>query len=176
MAKRNIKMLTSTLVKSLSPNRSLCLKEGDIEADLFIGIPHHVGPAPFRDSAIAGPQGWLEVDPHSLATCCRDVYALGDAAGITSSAGSWIPKVGFFAHYEAEVVARNLALHYANKEPHFRFVGGASGASMLSGFNRGCFVSIQAYDHPPGGSLSVPKRTAYWTKTLFEKYWLGRWF
>ena len=176
LTKRQIRMHTSTEAQSLSQDRSLTLHPGDITGDLFLGIPHHLGPAPLRHSPVADPQGWIKVDPHTLATCCPDVYAVGDATGIVSVNGAWIPKVGFFAHYQAEVVARNLALCYANKESRFRFVGSASGASMLSGYNRGCFVSIQAYANPPTGSLSTPNRAAFWTKALFEKYWLSRWF
>lgn len=176
MKERGINVLTSRKAQSLFKGRALALGDGDIPGDLFIGIPRHIGPAPFRDSVIAGPSGWLEVDPISLSTCFLDVYAVGDATGIQSPAGTWIPKVGFFAHYQAEVVARNLALQYAGREPKFSFVGGASGASMLSSFNRGCFVSVDAYASPPSITLSSPTRLAYLTKILFEKYWLRSWF
>jgi sulfide:quinone oxidoreductase len=118
----------------------------------------------------------LKVDPANLSTTIPHVYAVGDATGIASSAGTWIPKVGFFAHYQAEVVARNLALEYAHKTPRFRFVGGAAGASMLTGFGKGCFVSVDAYASPPRLTLSGPTRLAYLTKTFFEKYWLRFWF
>ena len=176
MKGRGINVLTKRKAQSLSQGNALALGDGDIPGDMFIGIPHHMGPAPFRDSVLAGPSGWLKVDPASLATCIPDVYAVGDATGIESPVGTWIPKVGFFAHYQAEVVARNLALRYANEEPRFSFVGGASGASMLSSFSRGCFASVDAYASPPRMTLSSPTRLAYLTKMLFEKYWLRSWF
>lgn len=176
MKERGINVLVRRNAQSLFKGQALAIGDGDIPGDLFIGIPHHIGPAPFRDSVIAGPSGWIEVDPASLATCLPDVYAVGDATGIQSPAGTWIPKVGFFAHYQAEVVARNLALQYAGKEPKFSFVGGASGASLLSSFSRGCFVSVDAYASPPSMTLSSPTRLAYLTKILFEKYWLRSWF
>lgn len=176
MTKRDIKVVTNREAHSLSPGDSLTHGDGDIPGDLFIGIPHHLAPAPFRDSVVAGPSGWLEVDPTTLATSVPHVYALGDAAGIKSPAGTWIPKVGFFAHYQAEVVARNLALQYAHQEPRFKFVGGAKGASMLTSFNKGCFIALNAYASPPSMTLSSPTRLAHLSKTVFEKYWLHSWF
>ncbi len=67
----------------------------------------------------------------------QDVYAIGDAVGAPT-----LPKVGFYAHYEAEVVARNIALEIAGeKPPRFRFQGGALGASMLTETGRGAASS-----------------------------------
>lgn len=176
MRQRNLHVRTGRKVQSLSVGRTLTLDDGDIPGDLFIGVPPHTGPAPFRDTMMTDTSGWLKVDPHTLATCFPDVYAIGDATGIQSNEGMWIPKVGFFAHYQAEVVARNLALQYAGKEPRFRFVGGALGASMLSGSNRGCFVAVKAYASPARMTLSSPSRMAFWSKVFFEKYWLKSWF
>ena len=176
MHKRGIQVITDRAMHSLAKNGTSEHKEADIPGDLFIGIPHHKGPAPFKSSVIANGEGWLTVDPHTLATCLEDVYAVGDATAIESPSGTWIPKVGFFAHYQAEVVARNLALKYTNQAQRFSFVGGAAGASMLASFNRGCFVSVDAYARPPVMRLSRPNPLAYWTKMLFERYWLRSWF
>jgi sulfide:quinone oxidoreductase len=176
MEKRGIRILTGRQVHSLAKGSSLVLSDGDLPGDLFIGIPRHRGPSPIRGSIIADPSGWLIVDPTTLSTSLPDVYAIGDAAGIRSPAGTYIPKVGFFAHYQAEVVARNLALSYANKKPRFRFVGGAKGASMLASFRQGCFVSADVYATPPKVTLSSPNPLAYLTKMLFERYWLKAWF
>ena len=90
---------------------------------MIIGLPHHHLPAALESSCLAGPEGWLKADPHTLETSCEDVYALGDVAGLTTSAGDWLPKVGFFAHYQAEVVARNLALKLSGQKPRFKFQG-----------------------------------------------------
>jgi sulfide:quinone oxidoreductase len=173
---KGIQVITNREMSSLSPRGVDELSDSDIPADLFIGIPQHKGPAPFRDSIIANAEGWLTVDPNTLATCVDDVYAVGDATAIESPAGTGIPKVGFFAHYQAEVVARNLALQYDRKPQRFSFVGGAAGASMLASLNEGCFVSVKAYASPPVLRLSRPNPMAYWTKMLFERYWLRSWF
>lgn len=176
MEKRNILLFTERETHALSKTGIVGPRGSDIPGDLFIGIPHHKGPAPFRNSPIANREGWLTVDPHTLATCLEDVYALGDATSILSPQGTPIPKLGFFAHYQAEVVARNLALAYTNQPQRFSFVGGAKGASMLTGLKRGSFVSVDAFQRPPVMTLSHPNPLAYLTKMFFERYWLKAWF
>lgn len=176
LGKRGINLMTANSVHTLSKGGRLILASAEIKGDLFIGIPHHSGPALFKNTPLAGPEGWLMADPHSLETCYPDVYAIGDAVGIKMSTGDWIPKVGFFAHYQGEVVAQNIALKYAGKKPRFNFVGGASGASMFTDFKRGVFVSLDTYANPPRLGLSRPTRLAFFAKTIFEKYWLNAWF
>ncbi|MDI9440058.1 MAG: FAD-dependent oxidoreductase [Bacillota bacterium] len=176
LAQAGIKLLTGHSVTRITKTGELFLDRGELTADLILAIPSHEAPPCLRSSPLAGPGGWLEVDPHSLETAWEAVYALGDVTGIQTSTGHWLPKVGFFAHYQAEVAARNLALKLSGKEPSFKFRGGAAGASMLTAFRRGCFVSLSAYAIPPAMTLSPPNTLAYLTKTIFEKYWLTAWF
>ncbi|MDI9459549.1 NAD(P)/FAD-dependent oxidoreductase [Candidatus Darwinibacter acetoxidans] len=177
LSSSGIILKTATSVRRVTKSGSLVLADGkELAADLIIGLPHHHLPAALESSCLAGPEGWLKADPHTLETSCEDVYALGDVAGLTTSAGDWLPKVGFFAHYQAEVVARNLALKLSGQKPRFKFQGGAAGAAMLTGLRRGSFVSISAYSRPPAATLSKPNPFAFLLKTIFEKYWLSSWF
>ena len=115
MEKRGIRILTGRQVHSLAKGSSLVLSDGDLPGDLFIGIPRHRGPSPIRGSIIADPSGWLIVDPQPCPPACP-MSMPSAICGIRSPAEPH-PQVGFFAHYQAEVVARNLALSYANKSP-----------------------------------------------------------
>lgn len=169
--KRRIRVITRSQVQAVERN-ALLLQEGRrIPADFIIGIPLHFGPSLFSNSALADEQGWLKADRHTLAMEAEGVYAIGDAVGHPS-----LPKVGFFAHYEAEVVARNIALEISGQKPRFRFQAGALGASMLTETHRGCFISLKSYRVPPKFTISSPNLAAALTKGLFEKYWLNFWF
>ncbi|HHY10947.1 MAG TPA: FAD-dependent oxidoreductase [Firmicutes bacterium] len=179
MTERGINLYTQANVLSLDRKENSLILDGDVQiaGGLFIGIPSHWGPAPFRKSLLAGKNGWLQAHPLTLATELEHVYAVGDAVGITSPLeGAWLPKTGFFAHYQAEVAARNIALLISGKKPAFRFQGGAKGAAMLTGLNKGQFVSLNAYAAPARLKLSGETRFAYLAKALFEKYWLTSWF
>ncbi len=171
-----IRLLAGRSVQGISKAGEVLLDGGRLPADLVLAIPHHQVPACLRGSPLVGAEGWVEVDPRSLETRWPGVYALGDVVGIKLPTGHWLPKVGFFAHYQAEVAARNLALLLSGKDAAFQFLGGAAGASMLTAFRRGCFVSLNAYANPPAMTVSRPNPFAYLLKTIFEKYWLTAWF
>ncbi len=131
-----------------------------------------------RDSGLVEEGGWITVDPHTLGTKADRVFAVGDAAAITLPVMQvWAPKAGIFAHYQAEVVARNIASIIAGEIPRFRYQGKAVGAVMLTGTGRGRLVSANYYAAPrPRFAMYRPNRPSCWTKIGFEKYWLRRWF
>jgi sulfide:quinone oxidoreductase len=43
-------------------------EDGELEADLVIGVPPHRPPAVVAESALAGDDGWVSVDPGAVAT------------------------------------------------------------------------------------------------------------
>ena len=69
--------------------------------DLFLGIPVHRVPAVVEASGLA-EDGWIPVDPRTLATRFPGVYAVGDVTSVGT------PKAGVFAERQASVVADQL--------------------------------------------------------------------
>ncbi|MGI6036867.1 MAG: NAD(P)/FAD-dependent oxidoreductase [Limnochordia bacterium] len=179
MERRGIEVISQAKVLALDPRKKHLLLDGGLKipGNLFLGIPSHWGPGLLRDTSLA-PTGWIETDPHTLTTQVEGVYAVGDGVATRVPVnGAWAPKAGSFAHYQAEVVARNIASMILGGSPRWRYTGKAAGAVMLTGLGRGRLVSVNYYD-PRGVKLSLlrPTRTAYWVKVAFEKYWLTRWF
>ena len=180
MNRRGISLITQAKILSLDQaNRKLILDHGiEIPGDLFLGIPSHWGPSALRGSDLTGMGGWVQIDPHTLETGTEGVFAVGDAtASILPVSGEWAPKAGFFAHYQAEVAARNIALTATGRKPRFRFTGKAAGAVMLTGHDSGRAAYVNYHALPrPRVILLRPTRAAYLAKVAFEKYWLARWF
>jgi sulfide:quinone oxidoreductase len=77
-------------------------KDHDEPYDLFIGIPVHKVPDVLVESGLT-ENGWVKVDPLTLATPFPGVYALGDCAE------TGIPKAGVFAESAARTVADEIA-------------------------------------------------------------------
>ena len=126
LQQRGIRLITEAKVLSLdTANSALILDHGiKLEADLFLGIPSQWGPTLMRDTGLEEEGGWIKVDPHNLQTEREKVYAVGDATAVRLPVlGVLAPKAGIFAHYQAEVVARNLALLIQGRKPKFRFTG-----------------------------------------------------
>ena len=124
MEQRDIGLITEARVLSLdSAKKTLHLDHGiSIEADLFLGIPSHWGPEVMRDSGLVEEGGWIKVDPHTLETENKKIFAVGDATALRLPLMKVLaPKAGIFAHYQAEVVARNIACLLKGEKPEFRY-------------------------------------------------------
>jgi sulfide:quinone oxidoreductase len=128
LEQRGIELITQARVLSLHSHNgsgSLLLDHGiSIPGDLFLGIPPHWGPSVLRDSGLVEEGGWITVDPDTLEARADRVYGIGDAAAVKLPVMKvWAPKAGIFAHYQAEVVGRNIACMIAGEKPRFRYTG-----------------------------------------------------
>ncbi|MEL7567889.1 MAG: FAD/NAD(P)-binding oxidoreductase [Dehalobacterium sp.] len=124
MAEKNIELITEAKVLEVA-REALILDHGtEISADLLLGIAPHWTPEVLRNTDLVDSSGYLEVDLHTMETGYTGVYAIGDAAAVRLPViGAYAPKAGIFAHYQGEVVARNIALLAKGLEPKLRYTG-----------------------------------------------------
>jgi len=123
LAERGIQLRTQAKVLALEPG-NLILDHGNVQGDLFLGIATHRTPQALRETDLVDEDGWVKVDLYKLRTAHPDVYAVGDSAAIKLPVmGVDAPKAGIFAHYQAEVAARNIALQARGKKPVHRYTG-----------------------------------------------------
>lgn len=123
MAERGINLRAQAKVLALEPG-NLVLDHGNVTGDLFLGIASHRTTQAIRDTNLVDEDGWIKVDLNTLQTVYPDVYAIGDTAAIKLPVmGADAPKAGIFAHYQAEVAARNIALQARGKKPVHRYTG-----------------------------------------------------
>jgi len=124
MAEKNIELITEAKVLEVEKN-ALILDQGTkIPADLLLGIAPHWTPEVLRNTDLVDSSGYVEVDLHTMETGYTGVYAIGDAAAVRLPViGSYAPKAGIFAHYQGEVVARNIAQLAKGLEPKLRYTG-----------------------------------------------------
>jgi sulfide:quinone oxidoreductase len=102
-AERDIEFVPGRVVAALDPaSREAVLDDGRrLSFDLFLGIPVHRVPGVVEDSGLS-EDGWIPVDPGTLATRFPGVYAVGDVTSVGT------PKAGVFAEGAARVVADQL--------------------------------------------------------------------
>lgn len=135
--------------------------------DLLAYVPSHRGPAVVKSAALSGPNGWINVDEHSLQTRFDGVYAIGDNITIPLSNGSNLPMAGVFAQYQAATVAHNIARKIQGNVSDRSFQAKASYILDLGG--EGIKVSGDfRSDHLKFGSSGMIK---HWEKVLAEKSW-----
>jgi sulfide:quinone oxidoreductase len=103
MAARGIEYTKRRRVYGINPAEKVAhFKDHDESYDLFIGIPVHKVPDVLVEAGLT-ENGWVKVDPLTLATPFPGVYALGDCAE------TGIPKAGVFAETAARAVADGIA-------------------------------------------------------------------
>jgi len=165
------------LISVYPDKKKLQFKENKIvNYDLLIFIPPHQGPGVIRDSGIGNEMGWIPVDKNTLKTNHNNVFAIGDVASITLDSGKPLPKAGVFAHFEAEIVAKNIVADINGLKTDKKYDGYAY-CFLELGYGKAGFAGGNFYAKPsPLVKMRNPGRIWHWGKALFEKYWFWKWF
>lgn len=141
--------------------------------DLLAYVPPHRAPRVVCESGLAGDNGWIAVDRHTLETQFPGVYAIGDVVTIPLALGKPLPKAGVFANGQAKVVAKNIAAAVAGQAGDARFTGyGECFIEMgggMAGFGGGDFYA----EPTPAVGLREPSRRWHLGKVLYEQWWLN---
>lgn len=148
----------------------------EVEFNLLIYVPPHSAPKVAKEAGLTSENGWITVNRHTMETQFKNVYAIGDITSIPLKIGKPLPKAGVFAHGQAEVVARNIASEWTNKNKKKSFDG--HGKCFIEiGNHRAGVGSGNFYAEPtPFVQMKPPGIRWHIGKIFFEKYWLWKWF
>ncbi|TAL91886.1 MAG: hypothetical protein EPN69_03355 [Rhodanobacter sp.] len=106
-------------------------------------------PRGVRESVLPSGTGWVSVDRHTLETRFPQVFAIGNIVSILLRLGKPLPKVGVFAHGEAEVVAKNIASRTLGRDSSERFDGhGACFVEAVHGQGQAGYGGGDLYAEP----------------------------
>jgi sulfide:quinone oxidoreductase len=143
--------------------------------DLLLGIPPHRAPVIVRESPLAGPTGFVPVDPATLATATDGVYAIGDATAIPIAGGKFLPKAGVFASKQASHVAARIAAELRADTPSGGFDG--SGACFLELVDGAAAYASGSFYGETGPTMRLRRPGRHWhlAKIAVEQYFLRRW-
>jgi sulfide:quinone oxidoreductase len=144
-------------------NRILKSEEGtQYEYDLLIVIPAHRGMEVIERDKL-GEGGFIATDRNTLQMVGRDnVYVLGDTANLPVS------KTGSAAHFQAEVVAENIASIVKIGTP-VREYDGKIYCFIEAGHDRATYAMFN-YLNPP--DLKPPNKPMHWFKVAYNQmYW-----
>lgn len=161
---KGIKYSTFFNVESVDPERKeVHSLEGETMGyDLLILIPPHRGSKVIENSGLGDRGGWVPTDRYTLKVKGYDkVYAIGDATDLPVS------KSGAAAHYEAKVVANNIASEIKNGGNLENYNGKV--VCLCDAGNKAIYLSFD-YDHPP--KPARPRWVYRLLKLTFNKlYW-----
>ena len=153
--RRGIELITGRRIAAVDPERRVATLDDDAELpfELFLGVPKHRAPAVVIESGIT-EDGYVPVDPATLATAVPGVYAIGDVA----TAG--VPKAGVFAEGAAKIVAQHLLAEIADGAAPERHLG--QGTCYIE-FGEGRIGSVDI------DFLSGPERTGHFNPPSAEQ-------
>jgi sulfide:quinone oxidoreductase len=162
--KAGIEYETLFNVKEVDPvNKVVYSEEGsEVKYDLLIAIPPHRGTETVEKNNL-GQDGWIPTDRFKLTMDGHDnVYVIGDATNIPVS------KTGSAAHFEAEIVAENIASLIKVGTP-VRQYDGKVYCFIEAGFDR---ATYNAFDYVNLPELKPPSKSIHWFKVAYNQmYW-----
>lgn len=156
-------------------SRNLIFADGTTQQfDLLVVVPPHVPSAAARSTGL-GPNGWIPVDPRTLATTAEGVWALGDTTALTLPNGKPLPKAAVFAEGEAEVIADGVARFFGYDAPQPFFTG--EGACYVEVGGHQAAKGAGTFLEPPAPvvTLHEPSPAFHDEKADQEASWLDRW-
>lgn len=135
-------------------------------------VPPQSAPDVIKQSPLADPAGWVEVDKYTLQHVRDpDVWSLGDCSSLpTSRTGAAIRK-------QAPVLVENLLAHRAGQPPPVRY-DGYSSCPLVTGYGKLILAEFD-YDGRPTESFPFDQskeRYSMWALKAFglpEMYWNG---
>jgi sulfide:quinone oxidoreductase len=147
----------------------------ELDFDLLVTVPLHGGAAFVeRSPGLGDALGFVPTDTATLQTEAKpNVFALGDATDLPTS------KAGSVTHFEAEVLAKNIARYFEDDELEARYDGHAN-CFIETGFHKALLIDFNYDVEPVPGhfpsALGLPllreSRVNHWGKLLFQwVYW-----
>lgn len=165
LEQRGIRTETFFNVERIDPEKKIIetMEGTTLPFDLLIGIPEHEAPA-FLEASGLTDAGWVPTDRHTLEVKGQEnMYAVGDVTDLPVS------KAGSVAHYQASVVAANLAARIRGLPATARY-DGKTFCFIETGTDEATYVEFD-YDHPPQPVQA--SRWIHWAKMGYNQaYWL----
>ncbi len=170
-AQRGIGWHPNRVIRILEPDRQVAvLADGDeMGFEMFLGVPKHRAPEVVRRAGLC-VDGWIPVDPVTLATAIPDVYAVGDVTSVGT------PKAGVFAERQAAVVADGIIARVRGTQPGAGYDG--RGICYLE-FGSGRVARVDVTFRPgiaPSGTFEEPTSLHAVDKAEFGTSRIRRWF
>ena len=149
---KGIKLVPKFTAAAVDPDaKKLSSRDGrDIEFDLLVAIPGHVGAKVLDDSGLGDGKGYALTDPRTFKSKHADfVYCMGDNTNVAVSKAA-------VAHYlEAGTVLENLLREMEGQTAEATFQGHAS-SFIDAGFNKALRIDFKHDTAPPGDSMPRP--------------------
>lgn len=150
--------------------------EKEVPYDLLVTVPTNMGDAVIERSGLGDELNFVPTDRYTLQSKQHEnIFVIGDATDVPAS------KAGSVAHFEAEVLTKNI-LHAMADEPLEKDFDGHANCFIESGFGKAFLLDFNYDLQPVQGKYPLPgigpfsllkeSRVNHWGKLAFRWiYW-----
>src|SRR5260370_3437714 len=124
--------------------------EKEVPYDLLVTVPPNMGDALIERSGLGDELNFVPTDPHTLQSKAKqNIFVIGDATDVPAS------KAGSVAHFEAEVLTKNV-VHYTKGEPLEKEFDGHANCFIESGYGTPFLLDFTYNLQPVPGTYPLP--------------------
>jgi sulfide:quinone oxidoreductase len=178
LEEKRIKVVTDFNIGSVDTgnHRIVSWDEKQVPYDLLVTVPTNMGDAVIERSGLGDELNFVATDQRTLQSKQHEnIFVIGDATDVPAS------KAGSVAHFESEVLTRNV-LHAMRGEPLEREFDGHANCFIESGYGKAFLLDFNYELQPVQGKYPVPgigpfsllkeTRVNHWGKLAFRWiYW-----
>jgi sulfide:quinone oxidoreductase len=178
LEEKQIQVVTDFNIASVDNDKHKIVSwdEKEVPYDLLVTVPTNMGDAVIERSGLGDELNFVPTEPNTLQSRAHEnVFVIGDATDVPAS------KAGSVAHFEAEVLTKNI-LHFINGEPLEQDFDGHANCFIESGYGRAFLLDFNYNLQPVQGTYPLPgvgpfsllkeSRINHWGKLSFRWiYW-----
>jgi sulfide:quinone oxidoreductase len=178
LKEKNINLVTDYNIDRVDSQKKQMISydEKIVDYDLLVTVPTNMGDPLIERSGMGDDLNFIPTDKHTLQSKeYENIFVLGDAADVPTS------KAGSVAHFQAEVLTRNI-LNFMDGKSLENSSDGHANCFIESGFNKAFLIDFNYEVEPVEGRFPFPvlgpfsllkeTRINHWGKLAFRwMYW-----
>ena len=152
LERKNINLVSDFFIEEVdNKNRKIIDFGGrEVQFDVLVTIPLHTGEPFISSSGLGDEFGFVKADKNTLQSVIREnIFVIGDAGNFPSS------KAGSVAHFQADVLTKNIQSYIRNK-PFKASFDGHSNCYIETGAGKGILIDFNYTTEPLPGAYPLP--------------------
>jgi len=157
-------------------NQIVDYMDREVQYDLLVTVPTNMGDALMERSGLGDELNFVPTDKNTLQSKqYENIFVIGDATNLPTS------KAGSVAHFEAEILTKNI-VRFINDQPLKSEFDGHANCFVETGNNKALLIDFNYTQEPVEGSFPLPAlgplkllketRANHWGKLAFRwVYW-----
>jgi sulfide:quinone oxidoreductase len=147
LEKKNINIVSDFFLGEVDNTNKKIVDFGgrEVQFDCLVSVPLHTGDPVISKSGLGDEFGFVKADKNTLQSVLfKNVFVIGDAGNFPSS------KAGSVAHFQADILEKNI-LSYIHNKPLTASFDGHSNCYIETGFGKGILIDFNYLTEPLPG-------------------------